>query len=130
MNKPLLKLPQNLDELIRERKDAEDRVREILRKEFELKAEYSSHGRESDAKIKELNNQIKNLNMQIKAVKSELNKFQRENRSHRRKLAEERLRLTKDLQSLNSRYSGLISRTRKKVSENPEEAFRLMEVLK
>ena len=63
MNKPLLKLPQNLDELIRERKDAEDRIREILRKEFELKVEYSSHGQESEAKIKELNNQIKNLNM-------------------------------------------------------------------
>ena len=130
MNKPLLKLPQNLDDLIRERKEAENRVREILRKEFELKIEYSSHGQESETKIKDLNAQIKNLNVQIKSVKSELNKFQRENRSQRKKLAEERLRLTKDLQSLSSRYSGLISRTRKKVSENPEEAFRLMEVLK
>jgi outer membrane murein-binding lipoprotein Lpp len=130
MNKPLLKLPQNLDDLNRERKEAEDRLREILRKEFELKIEYTSHGQESEAKIRELNTQIKNLNAQIKMVKSELSRFQRENRSQRRKLAEERLRLTKDLQSLNSRYSGLISRTRKKVSENPEEAFRLMEAQK
>lgn len=123
MNKPLLKLPQNVNDLILERKTAEDRVREIVRKESELKMEYSNHGRELEAKIKD-------LNTQIKGIKSELNRFQRENRSQRRKLAEERLRLTKDLKSLSTRYSGLISRTRKKVSENPEEAFRLMEAQK
>ena len=120
MKKPIIKLPQNVDELDREKQEAEERVRIIAKQESGLKQEYS-------IKSTELLDKIRKLNAEVKKAKMDLNKFQRENRSQRRKLADERLRLTKDLQSLKSRYSGMISRTRKKVSENPKEAFRLME---
>ena len=120
MKKPIIKLPQNVDELDREKQEAEERVRIIAKQESGLKQEYS-------IKSTELLDKIRKLNAELKKAKTDLSKFQRENRSQRRKLADERLRLTKDLQSLKSRYSGMISRTRKKVSENPKEAFRLME---
>ena len=116
MNRPMLKLPHNTDELLHERKEAVDRISVIARREKDLKQEYTVRSMALQDRIKKLN--------------AELNKFQRENRSARRKLAEERLRLTKDLTTLKQRYAGMISRTRKKVSEYPEEAFRLMEALK
>ncbi|MCL5882106.1 MAG: hypothetical protein M1592_05935 [Candidatus Thermoplasmatota archaeon] len=123
MNGPMLKLPHNTDELLRGKQEAEDRIMVITRRESDLKQEYATRSMA-------MQDRIKKLNAELKAARSELNKFQRENRSARRRLAEERLRLTKDLKTLNSRYAGMISRTRKKVSENPEEAFKLMEVLK
>ena len=123
MTGPMLKLPHNTDELLRGKQEAEDRIMVITKRESDLKQEYATRSMA-------MQDRVKKLNAELKAARSELNKFQRENRSARRKLADERLRLTKDLKALNSRYSGMISRTRKKVSENPEEAFRLMEVLK
>ena len=123
MNRPVLKLPHNTDELLHGKQEAEDRIRVITRRESDLKQEYATRSMA-------MQDRIKKLNAELKAARSELNKFQRENRSARRRLAEERLRLTKDLKTLKQRYAGMISRTRKKVSENPEEAFRLMEVLK
>ena len=123
MNRPVLKLPHNTDELLHGKQEAEDRIRVITRRESDLKQEYATRSMA-------MQDRIKKLNAELKAARSELNKFQRENRSARRRLAEERLRLTKDLKTLKQRYAGMISRTRKKVSENPEEAFKLMEVLK
>lgn len=123
MKRPMIKLPGNIDELRRVKQEAEDRVRNIVKSESELKREYS-------ARSDELQARIKNLNAELKQAKSELGRFQRENRTARRKLADERIRLTKDLGTLKERYAGMISRTRKKVSENPEVAFRLMESLK
>ena len=123
MKRPMIRLPGNIDELRRVKQEAEDRVRNIVKSESELKREYS-------ARSEELQARIKNLNAELKQTKSELGRFQRENRTARRKLADERIRLTKDLGTLKERYAGMISRTRKKVSENPEVAFRLMESLK
>ena len=123
MKRPMIKLPGNIDELRRVKEEAENRVRTIVKSESELKREYS-------ARSDELQARIKNLNAELKQAKSELGRFQRENRTARRKLADERIRLTKDLGTLKERYAGMISRTRKKVSENPEVAFRLMESLK
>ena len=123
MKRPMIRLPGNIDELKRVKQEAEDTVRTIVKRESELKREYS-------ARSDELQVRIKNLNAELKQAKSELGRFQRENRTARRKLADERIRLTKDLGTLKERYAGMISRTRKKVSENPEVAFRLMEALK
>ena len=123
MKKPIIKLPGNIDELRRVKQEAEDRVRNIVKSESELKREYS-------ARSEDLQARIKNLNAELRLIKSEMGRFQRENRTTRRKLADERIRLTKDLGTLKERYAGMISRTRKKVSENPEVAFRLMEALK
>jgi DNA repair photolyase len=123
MKKPIIKLPGNIDELKRVKQEAEDRVRTIVKREYELKREYS-------ARSDELQVRIKNLNAELRLAKSEMGRFQRENRTARRKLADERIRLTRDLGTLKERYAGMISRTRKKVSENPEVAFRLMEALK
>ena len=123
LNRPMLKLPHNTDELLHERKEAVDRISVIVGREKDLKQEYT-------VRSMALQERIKKLNAELKEAKSELNKFQRENRSARRKLAEERLRLTKDLTTLKQRYAGMISRSRKKVSENPEEAFRLMETMR
>ena len=120
MKKPIIRLPQNVDDLRREKLEAEERVRVIAKQESGLKQEYSMRSTE-------LLDKIRKLNMEVKKARTELSKFQRENRSSRRKLSEERNRLLKDLKSLKSRYSSLISRTRKKVSENPGDAFRLME---
>ena len=123
MNRPILKLPHNTDELLHGKQEAEDRIRVLTRRESDLKQEYATRSMA-------MQDRIKKLNAELKAARSELNKFQRENRSARRRLAEERLRLTKDLKTLKHRYAGMISRTRKKVSENPEEAFRLMEAIR
>ena len=123
MKKPIIKLPGNIDELRRVKQEAEDRVRNIVKSESELKREYS-------ARSDELQVRIKNLNAELRLAKSEMGRFQRENRTARRKLADERIRLTRGLGTLKQRYAGMISRTRKKVSENPEVAFRLMEALK
>ena len=123
MNQPMLKLPHNTDELLHGKQEAEDRIRVLIRRESDLKQEYATRSMA-------MQDRIKKLNAKLKAARSELNKFQRENRSARRRLAEERLRLTKDLKTLNIRYAGMISRTRKKVSENPEEAFKLMEAIR
>ena len=123
MKKPIIKLPGNIDELKRVKQEAEDRVRTIVKREYELKREYS-------ARSDELQVRIKNLNAELRLAKSEMGRFQRENRTARRKLADERIRLTRGLGTLKQRYAGMISRTRKKVSENPEVAFRLMEALK
>jgi hypothetical protein len=119
----MLKLPHNTDELLHGKQEAEDRIRVLIRRESDLKQEYATRSMA-------MQDRIKKLNAKLKAARSELNKFQRENRSARRRLAEERLRLTKDLKTLNIRYAGMISRTRKKVSENPEEAFKLMEAIR
>ena len=123
MNRPILKLPHNTDDLLRGKQEAEDRIMVITRRESDLKQEYATRSMA-------MQDRIKKLNAELKAARSELNKFQRENRSARRRLAEERLRLTKDLKTLKQRYAGMISRTRKKVSEYPEEAFRLMEIVR
>lgn len=123
MKRPMIRLPGNIDELKRVKQEAEDRVRNIVKSETELKREYS-------ARSDELQVRIKNLNAELKQAKSELGRFQRENRTARRKLADERIKLTRGLGTLKQRYAGMISRTRKKVSENPEVAFRLMEALK
>jgi septation ring formation regulator EzrA len=123
MKRPMIRLPGNIDELKRVKQEAEETVRTIVKRESELKREYSVRSEELQARIK-------NLNAELKQVKSELGRFQRENRSARRKLADERIKLTRGLGTLKQRYAGMISRTRKKVSENPEVAFRLMEALK
>ena len=88
MKKPIIKLPQNVDELESEKKEAEERVSIIAKQESGLKQEYS-------VKSTELQARIRKLNAEVKKAKMDLNKFQRENRSLRRKLADERLRLTK-----------------------------------
>ena len=81
MKKPIIKLPQNVNDLRRGKLEAEERVRILAKQESELKKEYSN-------KSTELQERIGELNAEVKKAKTDLSKFQRENRSQRRKLAE------------------------------------------
>ena len=68
MKKPIIKLPGNIDELKRVKQEAEDRVRTIVKREYELKREYS-------ARSDELQVRIKNLNAELRLAKSEMGRF-------------------------------------------------------